>query len=61
MNPDEPTDALQTRGQARKILARMRPAFREHVRPHTRDQTGELLGGGSILSGRPNRKRWRLP
>ena len=52
MNPDEPTDALQTRGQARKILARMRPAFREHVRPHTRDQTGELLGGGSILSAR---------
>ena len=52
MNPDEPTDALQTRGQAREILARMRPAFRQHVRPHTRDQTGELLGGGSILSAR---------
>lgn len=52
MNPDEPTDALETRGQAREILARMRPAFREHVRPHTRDQTGELLGGGSILSAR---------
>lgn len=30
----------------------MRPAFREHVRPHTRDRTGELLGGGSILSAR---------
>ena len=52
MNPDEPTDALQTRGQAREILARMRPAFRQHVRPHTRDQIGELLGGGSILSAR---------
>ena len=43
---------LNTKGQAKDILARMRPAFREHVRPHTKDQEGERLGGGSILNAR---------
>ena len=43
---------LNTRGQAKKILARIRPAFRKHVQPHTKDQQGERLGGGSILNAR---------
>ena len=43
---------LETRGQPRRILERIRPALREHVRPHTRNQAGELLGGGSILNAR---------
>ena len=30
----------------------MRPAFREHVKPHTRNGEGERLGGGSILNAR---------
>ena len=43
---------LNTRGQAKQILARIRPAFRKHVQPHTKDQQGERLGGGSILNAR---------
>lgn len=43
---------LTTRGQAKNILARIRPAFREHIRPHTKDGKGEQLGGGSILNAR---------
>ena len=45
-------ETLRTKGQAREILARMRPAFREHVKPHTRNGEGERLGGGSILNAR---------
>ena len=52
MNPKKPADVLHTKGQPKRILARMRPAFREHVRPHTKDKAGEQLGGGSILSAR---------
>ena len=47
---------LKTKGQPKEILARIRPAFREHVRPHTKDETGEHLGGGSILSARWNHR-----
>ena len=45
-------ETLRTKGQPREILARMRPAFREHVKPHTHDREGERLGGGSILNAR---------
>ena len=41
---------LSNRGQPKEILKRMRPAFREHVRPHTKNQEGERLGGGNVLS-----------
>lgn len=44
------TLVLKSRGQPAEILRRMRPAFREHVRPHTRNQEGERLGGGNVLS-----------
>lgn len=47
---------LTTQGQPRKILARMRPAFEEHVRPCTRDREGERLGGGTILSAQWNHR-----
>ena len=43
-------EALETRGQARDILARVRPAFRDHVRPHTENGSGEAASstrGGS--------------
>ena len=33
-------EALETRGQSRDILARVRPAFRDHVRPHTAEGEG---------------------
>ena len=49
-------ETLRTKGQAREILARMRPAFREHVKPHTRNGEGERLGGGSILNARWNHR-----
>ena len=49
-------EALETRGQARDILARMRPAFRNHVKPHTENGEGERLGGGSILNARWNHR-----
>ena len=45
-------ETLSTKGQPREILARMRPAFRDHVKPHTRNAEGERLGGGSILNAR---------
>ena len=45
-------ETLRTKGQPREILARMRPAFREHVKPHTHNGEGERLGGGSILNAR---------
>ena len=45
-------ETLTTRGQAKDILARIRPAFREHVRPHTKNRQGEQLGGGSVLNAR---------
>ena len=45
-------ETLRTKGQPRKILARMRPAFREYVKPHTHKSEGERLGGGSILNAR---------
>lgn len=54
MTSEKPTEILATRGQAKSILARIRPALREHVRPHTRDQQGEQLGGDSVLNA-----RWR--
>ena len=47
-----PTETLKTKGQPRDILARIRPAFREHIRPLTRKETGESLGGGSVLNAR---------
>ena len=50
MTDQSETTELETRGQPREILARMRPAFRQHVRPHTENQEGERLGGGSMLS-----------
>ena len=46
------TETLKTKGQPRDILTRIRPAFREHIRPLTRKQTGECLGGGSVLNAR---------
>ena len=49
-------EALETRGQAQTILARVRPAFRDHVRPHTENGEGERLGGGSILNARWNHR-----
>lgn len=52
MTKKQTPETLTTRGQAKDILARIRPAFREHVRPHTKNQTGEQLGGGSILNAR---------
>ena len=45
-------EVLRLKGQPRSILARMRPAFRKHVRPVTRNAQGEILGGGSILNCR---------
>ena len=44
------TLVLESTGQPRRILERMRPAFREHVRPHTKNLEGERLGGGNVLS-----------
>ncbi|MCY4572673.1 MAG: nucleotidyl transferase AbiEii/AbiGii toxin family protein [Gemmatimonadetes bacterium] len=41
---------LRSHGQPRRIIERMRPAFREHVRPHTKDNEGERLGGGLVLN-----------
>lgn len=52
MSKKKAPEALTTRGQAKDILARIRPAFRKHVRPHTKDQQGEQLGGGSVLNAR---------
>ena len=31
---------LTLRGQPRRILAKLRPAFKAHVRPHTENQKG---------------------
>ena len=47
---------LETRGQSRDILARVRPAFRDHVKPHTDNGEGARLGGGSILNARWNHR-----
>ena len=47
---------LTLRGQPRRILARLRPAFKTHVRPHTENQQGERLGGGSILNAQWNHR-----
>ena len=47
---------LTTQGQPREILARMRPAFEEHVRPSTRNREGERLGGGTVLSAQWNHR-----
>ena len=52
MTSSKKPETLHTKGQPREILARMRPAFRDHVRPHTRNSEGERLGGGSILNAR---------
>ena len=54
MNDEKKPDAesLRTKGQPRDILARIRPAFRKHIRPLTPEEHGESLGGGSILSAR---------
>lgn len=41
---------LTLRGQPSRILAKLRPAFKTHVRPHTESKRGERLGGGSILN-----------
>ena len=35
------TPVLESTGQPREILERMRPAFREHVRPHTKNREGD--------------------
>ena len=51
-----PKRELTLRGQPRRILARLRPAFKTHVRPHTKDQKGERLGGGSILNAQWNHR-----
>ena len=56
MKRKKPPAVLETRGQAKAILARMRPAFRKHVQPHTRNRQGERLGGGSILNARWNHR-----
>lgn len=47
---------LTLRGQPRRILAKLRPAFKTHVRPHTENQKGERLGGGSILNAQWNHR-----
>ena len=47
---------LKLRGQPSKILKRLRPAFKTHVRPHTENQKGERLGGGSILNAQWNHR-----
>ena len=44
------------RGQPSRILARLRPAFKTHVRPHTENQRGERLGGGSMLTAQWNHR-----
>ena len=51
-----PKRELSLRGQPRRILAKLRPAFKSHVRPHTKDQKGERLGGGSILNAQWNHR-----
>lgn len=56
MTSSKAPETLRTRGQPTEILARMRPAFREHVKPHTRNREGERLGGGSILNARWNHR-----
>ena len=45
-------ETLRTKGEPRDILVRIRPAFREHTRPLTREEGGESLGGGSIPNAR---------
>ncbi len=52
MNEDRPPPVLRTKGQPKRILERVRPALREHVRPHTKAGAGERLGGGTILAAR---------
>lgn len=47
---------LALRGQPSLILARLRPAFKAHVRPHTENRRGERLGGGSILNAQGNHR-----
>lgn len=47
---------VKLRGQPSKILKRLRPAFKTHVRPHTENQKGERLGGGSILNAQWNHR-----
>ena len=37
----------------------MRPAFREHVRPHTKGREGERLGGGNVLGALWNHRGTR--
>ena len=56
MTRDKQQEVLETRGQAREILARVRPAFRDHVKRHTDNGEGERLGGGSILNARWNHR-----
>ena len=38
MNEKKTLAALTTRGQPKETLARIRPAFRKHPRPHTKDR-----------------------
>ena len=38
MNEKKTLAALTTRGQPKETLARIRPAFRKHLRPHTKDR-----------------------
>ena len=56
MTSSKTPETLRTKGQPREILARMRPAFRDHVKPHTHKRQGERLGGGSILNARWNHR-----
>ena len=59
MTDQQPPAVLETKGQAREILARIRPAFRKHVRQHTKEKTGEQLGGGAVLGARWDHRRSR--
>ena len=52
MHEDRPPPVLRTKGQPKRILERVRPALREHVRPHTKAGAGERLGWGTILAAR---------
>ena len=49
-------ETLRTKGQPREILARMRPAFREHVKPHTHQREGDRA---CAPAGGCSPRRWR--
>ena len=52
MNEKKTLAALTTRGQPKETLARIRPAFRKHPRPHTkdRDRIGRVDPGQSFAT-----------